>query len=752
MAEQNARGWLVREGEFSPESIRKYESILCQGNGYMGVRASLEESYERTSRCTLVAGTFDWAAHKNTTELPASADTTAVHLTADGIPLALTAENMESHGRSLDLRNGLLRRKFIWVPRPGLRLEIASERFVSLHDRHLLGQQFRVTVLEGQTELSLETGIRNDETPEKAHFRNNECLAEGDILQHTAMTHESGITFVTSAYVTVQMQTGDGEKTPVQMKQKQSPTQILTCCEPVLGKGQTLVMEKLCRIATSRDLDCETPGTLSQRELQAMDALKAKGYGGAFADSARCWETLWQQRDIVIDGPEKDQLAARFAVYHLTVMAPLHDNRMNIGAKGLSGKGYHGHTFWDTEIYMLPYFVWADPKGARSLLEYRHLSLDSARYMAKETGYAGARYPWEAAWITDGETCPEPGISDIEVHVTADVAYGVCYYYAVTHDTDFMRRYGCELLFETAEFWRSRLNRREDRYEILDVIGPDEFSRHVNNNAFTNYLVHMNLKAAVYWQDRLKREYPQDYARLNEQLDLDSRAPIWQMCADALVLPQPNEQNILPQDDTYLTLPKVDLTPYRTGERKLRQDYPAPLYSDIQVSKQADVTNLLLLLEDRFSMEVKQASFAYYEPLCVHESSLSMCAYAMLAAACGEREQAYQLFQKACDIDLGPNLKSSDAGIHAASLGGIWQCFTLGFCGIGMENGSLRIRPRLPDAWQSATVQIIWQGSRLQISVTHTQVTVQVLQGAKSLAIKTEQGLLVGEAILQWMI
>ena len=754
------KNWHVRETEFHPEYARKFESILCQGNGYMGIRAATEEDYEKTVRYTLVAGTFDRMEKKNTTELPNSVDTTWVSIRADGVELSLADGNYTDYQRSLNLYTGILERSFIWQPREGVRLQFRSERFVSLAERHVLGQKVSVTVLEGETQLEMFTGIRGGVRYGEPHFLDMEARLEGDILQCAETTHESGISFTTSAYVSAAMEDEGGKTTALECEPQLQSDRILSGCSVKLTAGQTFTIQKLCRIATTRDNDfvCGDDWereALIRREYEEMRLLKKRSYESVKQTSLDCWAKLWQERDITITGDaDADVLAYRFAVYHLIIMAPLHDNRMNIGAKGMSGKGYFGHTFWDTEVYMLPYFVWNDPKGARSLLEYRYLSLDSARKNAAHYGFEGARYPWEAAWITDGETCPEDHFAKLEYHVTADVTYGVYLYYQVTHDMDFMLRYGCEILFETAQFWRSRLdyNAQLDRYEILDVIGPDEFTHHANNNAFTNYLAHLNLTLAVQWQERMKREFPKEYSRLNKRLGLDGKVAAWQEAAAKLKLPVADENHILPQDDDFMTLPEIDLTIYRAGEKKLRKDYPYPTYTRLKVSKQADVMNIFLLREDLFPQEVKVASLAYYEPFCVHESSLSLCAYSMLAADCGEKETAAALFERAREIDLGPNMKSSDEGIHAASLGGIWQCCVLGYCGIRLCGSQLRIQPNLPEKWESVIAKIWWRGSQLEVTATHENVTVQVRQGKSSIEVLTTHGVLKGENILSWKL
>ena len=736
---------MLKESGFQKDYVRKYESIMSMGNGYMGVRAATEESYDRAIRYTLVAGTFDAKEDEDTTELPNAADTTALFVTMDGIPLYLTQENTENYQRSLSLFNGALKRRFTWSPRPGLRLEFYSERFVSLKELHVLGHRVSIKVLEGCGTLELQSGILGGVRYGSPHFTAMQGQEQDGIMQYAETTHESNISFVTSAFVNAWINDKFGNESPIELEIIPEKERVMASCRVFFEEGQEFHLEKLCRIATTRDKDCELPDrdSLLRREKEEMEKLRIRGYEKTWKLSQECWKELWKDKDIIISGEkenaEYDQLAVRFAIYHLTIMAPLHDNRMNIGAKGLSGKGYYGHTFWDTEIYMLPYFVWENPQGARSLLEYRYLCLDSARKNAQESGYEGAKYPWEAAWITDGDTCPKKHFTQYELHVTADVAYGIYYYYEITHDVDFMRKYGCEILFETSQYWKSRLEYCEDKdvYEICNVIGPDEFTHEANNNAYTNYLAHLNLKLAIEWKDRLQKDYPEDYVRLNEKLNLEERMAGWKDGRDKLVLPTPNEDNILPQDDDYLTLPEIDLTIYRNKEKKLRVDYPYPTYTRLKVSKQADVMNLFLLLEELFTDEVKRASLAYYEPFCVHESSLSLCAYSMLAADCGENNKAYELFVGARDIDL--RLKNdSDHGIHAASLGGIWQCCILGFAGVRMCGGKLRIKPNLPKHWDEVKFRMWWRGSQLEVTVTKDKVAYEVLQGPHIVEIETK--------------
>lgn len=508
--------------------------------------------------------------------------------------------------------------------------------------------------------------------------------------------------------------------------------------------GQTVVLEKYSNVYTSRDRELEN---YSHHQMQAY-ALKAlqedetAGFDALLAESTDCWrEKVWDRVPITIDGPEFDQLAIRFAQYHMQLMTPAHDNRMNIGAKGLSGEGYKGHTFWDTEIFLLPYFIFNIPEVARSLEEYRYLSLPGAHAKAKHNGYEGAQFPWESAWLDDGEVTPEYMGTDIvtgqlikvwsgfiEIHITADVAYGVWQYYMCTGDQDFMDKYGYELMLDCAKFWSSRLEPGDDgKLHINDVVGPDEYKEHVDDNAFTNYLVWWTIDKAIEYSELLQKEKSELYAKLDEKLGLSALREKWVEQVDLIFLTQPNEDGVLPQDSTYLTLEDIDLSKYKSQAHVggIYKDYNQEQITKIQVSKQADVMVLFLLLEELFPHQVKLSSWDYYEPRCLHDSSLSLSTHSVLACDIGDPELGYEMFQKACLIDLdNDNPHSSDAGIHAASYGGLWQCAVWGFGGLRMLGGKLRISPNLPKAWNKLSYTLLWKGQKLAVTVTPRMVQI----------------------------
>jgi hypothetical glycosyl hydrolase len=466
------------------------------------------------------------------------------------------------------------------------------------------------------------------------------------------------------------------------------------------------------------------------------------GYDSLLKESIGAWAALWSDIDIAVESDNSfDQLAIRFAQYHMLIMTPKHDPRYSIGAKGLSGEGYKGHTFWDCEIFILPFFTFCLPDIARKLLEYRYLSLKGAHKKAKENGFRGAMYPWESAWLDDGEVTPLWGVADVvtgkrtriwtgenEIHITSDVAYGVWQYFNVSGDSDFMKRFGYEIVFEAGIFWGSRLelNKQDGTYHINNVIGPDEYKEHINDDAFTNYMAHWCIETAIQYHDTLKQQDAATFKRLNDKLNLDAEIKLLRKLQGKIYLPLPDKDSIIPQNASYMEKKVIDLAKYKNQEQvaTIFKDYSIDQINEIQVTKQAAVVMLLYLLEHKFSHVIKLANFHFYEARTLHDSSLSLSTHAILACDVEEVELAYNLFRDASEIDLGPNMKSSDEGIHAASLGGVWQIIACGFGGLRMVGGKLRIDPRLPDQIKSFTYPISWKGNPLRIKVSNAGVTI----------------------------
>lgn len=754
MRYDKAQEWKIEEGKFDSDLLGKCEAIMCLGNGYLGLRSATEERYLEEKRGYFVAGTFNRFDEEEVTELPNIADILAIDMYFGGQYFTLEKGTIKEYSRTLDLKTGELYRHVYWISPLGDEFDITFYRVVSLNDVHLIAQKVEITPINHNTELKVLTGINGRMTNSGSQHLSDgdKRLYDKQYMQLIQTTVESKIDIIHNTTCSFTM-----NKESINMNSRIAieRRKIYTEYTGIVGKGKTLTIEKISNVYTSRDKENEG---LDRRAIQekSIDALKhssVQGYDAILRESAKKWKTrVWDENPITINSEDPfDQLAIRFAKYHLTIMTPAHDNRMSIAAKGLSGEGYKGHTFWDTDIFILPYFTFTNPKIARQLGQYRYFLLPGAHKKALSNGYEGAQFPWESAWINDGEVTPVWGAADIitglptkiwsgfiEQHITADVAYGIWQYYMVTDDEEFMDEYGYELLMDTAKFWASRLeySMEDHRYHINDVVGPDEYKEHADDNAFTNYMAYWNIKKAMEYYQLLKEKKTVLYDKLHKKMDLENAYLVWEDRVDKIYLPVPRESDlVIPQDKNYLTYKDIDLTKYKnqTQVGSMFLDYNLEQVNKIQVSKQADIMILFFLMEDMFSLEVKKANWNYYEPRTLHDSSLSLSTHCILANDMGDYDMAYNLFRRACYIDLGPNMKSSDEGIHAASIGGIWQSVAYGFGGVRMLNGNLRIEPKLPKTWLSLEFKIIWKGQTLNITIHKDSLIVENITKEKEI-------------------
>lgn len=736
--------WLIGEKYFNSDWLGKVETTMCIGNGYLGIRSATEESYVGETRDTFVAGTFNKFDENEVTELPNVPDLIGMEFRLNQKRLDLTKGSVSEYQRNLNLKTGELVRSFIWEYQD-VKAKFTFKRFASFAEKHVIAQKIEIQNLGEALQVEINSGINGQlSNSGSQHFtEGDKALSEGKYMQMMPYTSQSNIFFVLSTVHKIRKEQDIYNETKKRIEMGRRKIYNRYWLE--IAPNETATIEKLSSIHTS--IDQETAGkTLEEVKNIALKELKQSyhsGYEKLQAASAQAWEQqVWSVLPITIDSQNlKDQLAVNFAKYHLHVMTPAHDERMNIGAKGLSGEGYKGHTFWDTEIFMLPYFTFTHPEIAEKLVTYRYLGLEGAHKKAHENGFEGAQFPWEAAWPDDGETTPIWGAADIitgkptkiwsgfiEQHITSDVAFGIKQFIDVTGNQTFAKEKGYEVILDTAKFWASRLEWQEanQRYEILEVVGPDEYKEHVDNNAFTNYTAHWNITLAMKLVDTLRVEDPALFNRLNEKLELDRVYKDWQEKVGKLYLPQPNQEKVLPQDDTYLSKQIIDLTEYKNDPQvgTLFHEYNLDQVNQMQVTKQADILLLLFLFEDLFPKEEKLINWNYYEPKTLHDSSLSLSTHAILAADLGKLEESYELFKQALAIDMGENMHSSNEGIHAASLGGIWQMTVFGYGGIRCLNGKLRIEPHLPEAWNNLTYGIVWQNNPLIVEVSKEQMTI----------------------------
>ncbi len=746
--------WIIEETSFHEKYTGKCESIFTQGNGYLGLRNSLEERYVDTVRGMFITGTFNKASKEEATELPNVSDIVNMEIELNGERFSMTEDNLKEYSRTLNLYTGETCRNVLWEGKNGNVVQLSFHRFVSYKNVHVIGAYVEIKPVNCDVKATVVSGINAQVTNHGAQHLTefSKRAFEEKFLQMGMVTTESAVSIAVSTVHKV-FQSGkyteDAASKIIDDRRK-----IHAEIQLVIPQGETARVEKISTVHSSRDLEYVASGKEPEGENVCRDGLnnlkeaEEKGYETLLEESKKVWEKIWKKQDIQIDSKEDDaQIAVRFALYHLQIMVRREDNRVGIGAKALSGEGYKGHSFWDTETFIFRYFQMAEPETARTLLEFRYKGLYGARKKAIENGYKGAMYPWEAAWVSDGEVTPyvigvnvhtgEPMIcltGVIEQHITSDIIFALWQYYAATDDQDFMDRYGYEMTIETARFWNSRLEWIEEnnRYEIRDVIGPDEYKEHVDNNAYTNYMAHENMRLAAQVIACIRDEKKDIYGKMQKLMQEEgtSLEQLEEELKDKmkkLYLPQPDEKTgIIPQFDGYFDLKEIDLSVYKNASvvGTVFHDYSGEDVQGMQAGKQADIVELLYQMEDITTPDNKAKNYVYYEARTLHDSSLSKAIHSITACDLGMEKEAYDMFMSAALTDLGQEMKSSDAGIHSANMGGVWQDVVMGFGGIRIRDGHLRIAPNCPKQWEKFTYPLYWKGNELHITVCKDGVEV----------------------------
>jgi kojibiose phosphorylase len=499
-----------------------------------------------------------------------------------------------------------------------------------------------------------------------------------------------------------------------------------TCARPI-HIGEVGELYRTVVIATSRDA-ADPHAEVANRS----ERVRAETASDLVARHDRAWAERWRRTDIEIAGAPKLERALRFAAYHLISAANPEDDRCSIGARALTGEAYRGHVFWDTEVFMLPFFLMTWPEAARALLRYRHLTLDGARRKAKALGYEGALYAWESA-DTGDETTPSEVVTPLgeiirvlsgveEHHIAADVAWAIWLYGRLTGDRAFMDREGLEILFETARFWASRGGVGADGlYHIDRVIGPDEYHETIDDNAFTNWLARFNLLEAA---NALERATPERRAELGVR---EGEIARFRDVAAKMTLLFDPKTGIVEQFRGFNSLAYVDLAAFEPRVAPMDVLLGRARTQVSQVVKQADVVQLLAMLWDEIGADARRANFMYYEPRTGHGSSLSPGIHALVAARLGMPSVAQRYFDQTCDIDLGNNMGNASGGVHAAALGSLWQAVVFGACGVRPSPNdaeALVIEPNLLPEWRHVVLPLAFRGADLELVVEPTALEI----------------------------
>ena len=727
--------WLVCEDPFDSDKQHHLESVFTIGNGYLGTRGSFEESYPEGQPSTLINGLYDDAPIVHT-ELANCPNWLPVYVFVDGERFRLDRGQILDYKRTLNLHEGVLHRTVRWQSESGKTVQIAFERFASLAFPHVMAIRCTIETLGGSCQVEIQSLV--DGFPDNegiTHWKWIDQGIEGDSIWLQTRTRDSAVEFGIAARLGLASDCRD----PIEpVNWHNAPGHRLTTR---LEPGHALTVYKLVTVFTSRD--SRDPGQTARETL-----IRLPTYQDLLATHKIAWEHLWQTSDIVIEGDLKAQIALRLSLYHVLIATPQFDDKVSIPAKTLSGFGYRGHVFWDTEIFCLPFLTYTQPHLARNLLTYRYHTLAGAREKAKQAGFQGAMYAWESAgsgyevtprFVPDakGESLIRIWCGDIELHITSDVAYAVWQYWKATGDNRWMANYGAEILIDTAIFWASRAewNNAQHRYEITDVIGPDENHEHVNNNAFTNQLVIWHLSAAREVWDWLQETHPKQAETLTARLGLtDKSTEQWQYIADHLVVRHDPDTGLIEQCDGFFDLEDTDLSSFEPRTRSMQAILGIERTNQCQVLKQADVLMLLYLLRDQYDRKTLQANWDYYAPRTDHTygSSLGPAIHAIVASLLDMPTEAYKHYMRAALVDLENVRGNAREGIHAASAGGLWQATVFGFAGIELTPEGPVAQPRLPSNWTRLRLQLVHRNKRYTFDLGPTSVRSATVEQASA--------------------
>jgi beta-phosphoglucomutase len=707
--------WTLIETQFHPEWLHARETVFAIGNGYLGTRGSFEEGYPRANPATFIHGVYD-DVPVFYTELVNCPDWLPLSIIVNGDRFRLDQGEILQYERRLDVRRAIVSRTVHWRSPKGSEVHLQFERFASLADEHVVGLRCQITAIDKDAIVEVQSSING--YPENQGFNHWEQQGQGKTESGVWLqvrTRTSRIELAMASSMVLSGAEGSFQVTSV----PGYPTLATTFAAPA---GVPVTVENLITIFTSRDT--ETPVEAAQSKLDTLPS-----YADLMTAHELSWAQAWQKSDIVIEGDVRAQFAVRYNIFQLLITAARHDEHVSIPAKTLSGFGYKGHVFWDTEIFILPFFIFTQPELARNLLSYRYHTIGGARRKAEHYGYKGAMYSWESAGTGD-EVTPrwllpsDPYGEDIrvwcrdqEIHISADIVYASWYYWQATCDDTWMRDYGSEIVLDTAVFWMSRVewSTRYEHYELREVVGADEYHEHVNNNAFTNRLMQWHLEKAIYIYDWLKQHHPDRLKQLCDTLNITpGRRSRWEDIVNNIWIPY-TKSGLIEQHDGFFDLEDINLQDYEPRSKSMQSILGIDGAGKRQVLKQPDVLMLLYLMrqseEPPYSLDVLQKNWDYYAPRTdiTYGSSLGPAIHAILASDLNKTVEAYDRFMQAALVDLEDTRGNAAEGIHGASTGGIWQTVVLGFGGIQFNQDQPIAHPHLPPGWTRLKFRLCWR-------------------------------------------
>jgi maltose phosphorylase len=725
--------WSIVEEGFTADHVTASESIFSLGNGYMGQRANFEELYSgETFQGSYIGGIYypdktrvGWWKNgypEYFAKVLNAPNWIGIDIIVNGVVLDLAKCEVKDFRRELNMKEGWLSRSFEAILSNGNMISVFSKRFLSLTEQEVGAIDYQIKALNfsGQIEAIpyVDAGISNEDTNYDELF--------WEVGTHTF--YENGASIRSKTLKTgFEVCTGfemafaknDVILTDLEATQQISDKRVGLSYSVDVIEGDSVNIYKFGGYVQSMNHKTEDLCAISK---EALDRCMTIGYAQLLQDQIDAWSKVWCTADITIEGDVKAQQAIRFNIFQLNQTYSGEDHRLNIGPKGFTGEKYGGSTYWDTEAYCIPFYMSTKDKNvARNLLVYRFKQLKQAIENAEKLGFSGgaALYPMVTM---NGEECHnEWEITFEEIHRNGAMIYAIYNYVNYTGDFSYIPEYGMEVMIAVARFWKQRANfsKAQNKYVILGVTGPNEYENNVNNNFYTNYLAKWCLEYTAETLAGLQSSHPEDYKRITEKVTFDSEElSDWTTVAEKMYLPYSEEHGVYLQQDGFLDKELIPTPELNTEERPINQHWSWDRILRSCYIKQADTLQGLYFFEDRFSKEELEKHFDFYEPLTVHESSLSPCVHSILAASIDRMPKAYEQYLRTSRLDLDDYNCEVHEGLHITSMAGTWLSIVQGFGGMRNFDNKLTFNPQIPEQWTMYSFKINYRGAVIKVTKT----------------------------------
>ena len=734
--------WNIIEEGFKAENNRISESIFSIGNGHMGQRANFEEAYSGDSLSgSYIAGIYypdktrvGWWKNgypEYFAKILNSANWIGINVNIDGESLDLALCKVEAFSRRLDMRNGVLLRSFRATTPAGKTVEVEAKRFISITKPDAGLVEYEIKPINFSGTIFLEPYVNANVTNEDSNYDEQFWLEVDKSVESgsgyvTSKTKKTGFVVSTAMQIKVAI---DGNEFSGETTAIEDALYVSNQIEVEMEKDQVLTVTKFIAIESS--LNHEKSQVTQIAKKRAIEFAEA-GFENLLTAHSQAWHKKWEESDIKIEGDLAAQQAIRFNIFQLYQTYTGDDERLNIGPKGFTGEKYGGVTYWDTEAYCLPFYLrTSDQHVARNLLKYRHNHLAKAIENAEKLGFkdGAALYPMVTI---NGEECHnEWEITFEEIHRNGAIAFAIFNYVRYTADVSYLAEYGLEVLIAISRFWAQRVNWSESKqqYVMLGVTGPNEYENNVNNNWYTSILACWTMSYTLDTIDLLSRNDPENAARVLKITNFDKSTEIsaWKHILDNMYLGEDKERGIFLQQDGFLDKKLLPASSLPATETPIHEHWSWDRILRSCYIKQADVLQGIYTFEEQFDIDTIARNFNFYEPLTVHESSLSGCIHSILATKIGKKDKAYEMYLRAARLDLDDYNNDTNDGLHITSMGGTWMSIVEGFAGLRMKDDQLHLSPTRPDEWQAYEFRIIFRGTKLNIRVNQYKIDIENL-------------------------